>query len=182
MNDKSDVSDCEWLRYLHAVGLLRGSFRPADEVCGTLPFLLRHRDGLVKTASRSVQHMHKAYDQMNVHLHHAISDLSGHTGLAITDAILEGVRDSARLAALADPPRHIDQVAGGRLAIRTSVHPLTRARPMCTTAAMRSRPRRRRVRRGLPCERRTDDRHRPEDTIVDGSGLTTEVVKRSFTP
>ena len=25
---KSDVSDCQWLQYLHSVGLLRGSFRP----------------------------------------------------------------------------------------------------------------------------------------------------------
>jgi transposase len=27
---KSDVSDCEWLRDLHSVGLLRGSFRPTE--------------------------------------------------------------------------------------------------------------------------------------------------------
>ena len=40
---------------------------------------------------------------MNVHVHHAISDLTGHTGLAITDAILAGERDPARLAALAHP-------------------------------------------------------------------------------
>ena len=99
---KSDVSDCEWLRYLHSVGLLRGSFRPADEVCA-LRSLLRHRDGLVKTATRSVQHMQKACDQMNVHLHHAISDLTGHSGLAIIDAILAGEHDPARLAALAHP-------------------------------------------------------------------------------
>ena len=29
---KSDVSDCEWLRDLHILGLLRGSFRPADGI------------------------------------------------------------------------------------------------------------------------------------------------------
>ena len=29
---KTDVLDCEWLRDLHSVGLLRGSFRPADAV------------------------------------------------------------------------------------------------------------------------------------------------------
>ena len=98
---KSDVADCEWLRYLHAVGLLRGSFRPADEVCAVRA-LLRHRDELVKTAARSVVHMQKAYVEMNVHLHHAISDLTGVTGLAITDAILAGERDPARLADLAD--------------------------------------------------------------------------------
>ena len=98
---KSDVADCEWLRYLHAVGLLRGSFRPADEVCAVRA-LLRHRDELVKTAARSVLHMQKAYVEMNVHLHHAISDLTGVTGLAITDAILAGERDPGRLADLAD--------------------------------------------------------------------------------
>ena len=64
--------------------------------------VLRHRDTLIKTASRSVLHMQKAYSQMNVHLHHAISDLTGVTGMAITDAILAGERDPARLAALAD--------------------------------------------------------------------------------
>ena len=98
---KSDVADSEWLRYLHSVGLLRASFRPADEVCAVRA-LLRHRDNLIKTASRSVLHMQKAFDQMNVHLHHAISDLTGVTGLAITDAILDGERDPARLADLAD--------------------------------------------------------------------------------
>ena len=99
---KSDVDDCEWLRCLHSAGFLRGSFRPPDEVCAVRS-LLRHRDSLVKTASRSVLHMQKAFDQMNVHLHHAISDLTGVSGLAITDAILEGERDPARLAALAHP-------------------------------------------------------------------------------
>ena len=98
---KSDVADCEWLRYLHTVGLLRGSFRPADNVCAVRA-LLRHRDRLIKTASRSVLHMQKAFDQMNVHLHHAISELTGQTGLRITDAILAGARDPARLADLAD--------------------------------------------------------------------------------
>ena len=97
---KSDVADCEWLSHLQSVGLLRGSFRPPDEVC-TLRTLLRHRDTLVKAVSRSVLHMQKSYDQMNIHLRHAISDLTGVTGMAITDAILGGERDPARLAVLA---------------------------------------------------------------------------------
>jgi transposase len=99
---KSDVADCEWLRYLHSVGLLRGSFRPADAIC-VLRALLRHRDSLVKTAARSVLHMQKALDQMNVHVHHALSELTGLSGLRIVDAILEGQRDPGRLAELADP-------------------------------------------------------------------------------
>ena len=44
---KSDVLDCQWLQYLHTVGLLRGSFRPPDQVCALLTYL-RHRDMLIK--------------------------------------------------------------------------------------------------------------------------------------
>ena len=99
---KSDVSDCEWLRYLHAVGLLRGSFRPPNEVCAVRT-LLRHRDGLVKTASRAVLHMQKALDQMNIHLHQVLSELTSQSGLRIVDAMLAGQQDAAQLARLAHP-------------------------------------------------------------------------------
>ena len=97
---KSDVADCEWLRYLHSVGLLRGSFRPADEIC-VVRTLVRHRETLVRGASQSTQHMQKAMDQMNVRLHHAVTDITGLSGLRIIDAILAGERDPARLADLA---------------------------------------------------------------------------------
>lgn len=98
---KTDVSDCQWLQYLHSVGLLRGSFRPAQQVCA-LRALLRHREGLVQAAAQHVQHMQKALDQMNLQLHHVISDITGVTGLAILDAILGGERDARRLAQLRD--------------------------------------------------------------------------------
>lgn len=98
---KTDVQDCQWLQYLHAVGLLRGSFRPADEVCAVRS-LLRHRDGLLKGAARCVNHWHKALTQMNVQLQHVISDLTGVTGLAILEAILNGERDPVALARLKD--------------------------------------------------------------------------------
>jgi len=95
------VRDCQWLQYLHAVGLLRGSFRPADQVCAVRA-VLRHRDGLVKGAARCVNHLHKALTQMNVQLQHVISDLTGVTGLAILEAILAGERDPQKLAAFKD--------------------------------------------------------------------------------
>jgi transposase len=99
---RTDVSDCQWLQYLHSVGLLRASFRPAQDVCAVRS-LLRHRDSLVEMATCHVQHMQKALDQMNLQLHHVISDITGTTGLAILDAILEGNRDVNQLAALRDP-------------------------------------------------------------------------------
>ena len=66
---KSDVADCQWLQYLHAVGLLRGSFRPNQEICA-LRSLWRHRDSLIQMASVHLQHMQKALDQMNLQIHH----------------------------------------------------------------------------------------------------------------
>ena len=98
---RTDVSDCQWLQYLHAVGLLRPSFRPADQVC-VLRTLVRHRDTLIHSASTHVLRMQKALDQMNLQIHHVISDITGVTGLRIIDAILAGERDPMKLAKLRD--------------------------------------------------------------------------------
>lgn len=98
---KTDVEDCQWIQHLHACGLLRGSFRPADEICA-IRSVWRHRDSLIELATIHLQHMQKALDQMNVQLHHVISDLAGTTGLAIVDAILAGERDPRKLAQLRD--------------------------------------------------------------------------------
>lgn len=98
---KSDVVDCQWLQYLHSVGLLRASYRPEDAIC-RVRSLLRHRDGLVAMAAEHVQHMQKALSQMNLQLHHVLSDLTGQSGLAILDAIVAGERDPVVLAELRD--------------------------------------------------------------------------------
>lgn len=98
---KSDVADCQWLQYLHSVGLLRASFRPPQAVCAVRA-ILRHRESLIQLASQHVQHMQKALTQMNLQLHHVLSDLTGKTGLAIVSAILEGERDPNVLAKLRD--------------------------------------------------------------------------------
>ena len=55
--------------------------------------VLRHRAEVVQDASGHIQHMQKSLDQMNLQLHHVISELAGMTGLAILDAILAGERD-----------------------------------------------------------------------------------------
>ncbi len=99
---KTDVADCQWLQNLHSVGLLRASHRPPQNICA-LRSLWRHRESLVQLASVHIQHMQKALDQMNIQLHHVISDLTGTTGLAIVEAILAGERDPRKLAGLRDP-------------------------------------------------------------------------------
>jgi len=84
------------------VGLLRAAFRPDRDVCAVRS-LMRHRSNLVEMTSPHIQHMHKAVTQMNVQIHHVISDITGLTGLAIVDAILDGQRDPVELAKLRDP-------------------------------------------------------------------------------
>lgn len=98
---KTDVTDCQWLQYLHSVGLLHASFRPPAQVCAVRS-LWRHRDTLVRYAGSHVQHMQKALTQMNIQLANVISDLTGKTGLAIIDAVLAGERDGLKLAGLRD--------------------------------------------------------------------------------
>jgi transposase len=99
---KSDVQECQWLRKLHTYGLLRKSFRPAEEI-RQVRTIWRLRDRVVKDAGRAVQHIQKALTMMNVQLANAISDVSGVTGMAIVRAILQGQRDPRELAKMRDP-------------------------------------------------------------------------------
>lgn len=98
---KSDVSDCEWLRELHSVGLLSASFRP-DAAIVVLRTYLRQRAILVEQSTSHIQRMQKALTQMNLMLHVVLTDITGATGLKIVRSILAGERDPARLAAHRD--------------------------------------------------------------------------------
>jgi transposase len=98
---RTDWHECQWLQFLHSVGLLRAAFRPEGDVCAVRS-MMRHRTELVAMTSQHIQHMHKALTQMNVQIQHVISDLTGVTGLAIVDAIITGQRDPVALAKLRD--------------------------------------------------------------------------------
>lgn len=98
---KTDVSDAGWLRQLHSYGLLRGSFRPAAEIAALRAYL-RQRERLVEYAAAHIQHMQKALMEMNLQLHHVVSDITGATGMRIIRAIIAGERDPEVLAAFRD--------------------------------------------------------------------------------
>lgn len=98
---KTDVADAQWLQQLHAVGLLHASFHPPVAI-RVVRTLWRQRDALVREAARQVQLMHKALDQMNLHVHHVLSDLMGESGSRMVTAILAGERNAATLAKLRD--------------------------------------------------------------------------------
>jgi len=99
---KTDVNDAQWLQQLHEHGLLRGSFRPREALV-RLRAILRHRERMIDYAASHIQHMQKALMQMNLQLHHVVSDITGQTGMRIIRAICEGERAAEVLARFRDP-------------------------------------------------------------------------------
>src|ERR1700687_1276076 len=105
---KTDVSDAQWLRQLHEYGLLRASFRPKGELAALRAYL-RQRERLLDYAASHIQHMQKALMQMNVQLHHVVTDITGATGMRILRAIVAGERDAAVLASHRDRRCHASE-------------------------------------------------------------------------
>jgi transposase len=99
---KTDRVDCKWIQRLHSCGLLRGSFRPAEQVC-MLRTLVRDRSTLAAERADWLRRMQKSLDQMNVRVHRAVSDIQGTTGMAILRAIVGGERNPTELAKLREP-------------------------------------------------------------------------------
>lgn len=93
---KTDVNDAQWLQKLHSFGLLQASFRPEHDI-SVLRSYLRQRERLTEYRAAHIQHMQKALMQVNVQLHHAVSDITGVTGLSIVRAIVSGERDPSVL-------------------------------------------------------------------------------------
>jgi transposase len=102
---KTDVSDAQWLQRLHSYGLVRASFQPKGEIA-ELRAYLRQRERLLDYAASHIQHMQKALTQMNLQLHHVVSDITGATGMRIIRAIIAGERNPAALAMMRDSRCH----------------------------------------------------------------------------
>lgn len=98
---KSDIRDCQWLQRLHSCGLLRGAFRP-PEAFNAVRSVIRERENVQRMRTQSIQSIQKSLDQMNIRLHHAVSDVDGVTGMRILAAIVAGERSPVALAALRD--------------------------------------------------------------------------------
>ena len=98
---KSDVKDCQWLQRLHSCGLLHGCFRPPEKF-NAVRSVTRERANAVAMRTQAIQGVQKSMDQMNIRLHHAVSDIDGETGMRILAAIVNGERDPHQLAKLRD--------------------------------------------------------------------------------
>jgi transposase len=113
---KTDVLDCQWIQKLHSFGLLKGSFRP-DQQIRKLRTYMRLRDNLVVERTQAVHHMQKALFEMNVQLSNVVSDIVGESGLRIIEAILAAERDPEQLAALCST-----RIKASRQTVAKSLH------------------------------------------------------------
>lgn len=94
---KSDVKDAEWLADLLTHGLISASMVPS-EPARDLRELTRTRKQFVRERVQHKQRIHKVLEGCNVKLASVISDITGATGRAIIDALIEGERDPVKLA------------------------------------------------------------------------------------
>jgi len=98
---KTDMNDAMWIADLAAYGLIRASFVP-DEEFHELRTLTRTRKQLVRDQTSHVQRIQKTLTEANIRLDSVISDIMGVNGRRMIEAMIEGVRDPGKLAALGD--------------------------------------------------------------------------------
>jgi transposase len=116
---KTDMKDAEWLAELAAFGLIKASFVP-DEEQHELRALMRTRKQLVREQTRHVQRIQKTLTEANIRLDSVISDIMGRNGRRMIEAMIAGVREPRKLAALADQrlkatPKELYDALHGRL-------------------------------------------------------------------
>ncbi|MDQ3021953.1 MAG: IS110 family transposase [Bacteroidota bacterium] len=98
---KDDQSDAMWIQQLHSCGLLRSCFLP-DEHTESLRTLVRFRRNLINDSSRYILRMQKSLELMNIKVHTVINDITGKTGTAIIEAIINGERDPKKFMPYVD--------------------------------------------------------------------------------
>ena len=116
---KTDMNDAMWIADLMACGLLRASFVP-DAALQELRSLMRTRKQLGREQVRHVQRIEKTLEEANIKLGAVICDIMGVSGRRMIEAMIAGVRDPRKLAALADhrikaAPKELYDALHGRL-------------------------------------------------------------------
>ena len=98
---KTDVNDATWIADLVACGLMQASFVP-EEAIQELRSLLRARKQLGREQTSHTQRIQKTLEEANIKLDSVISDILGVSGRRMIEAMIAGVRNPHKLAALAD--------------------------------------------------------------------------------
>lgn len=97
---KTDVKDAEWIADLLRHGLLRGSFIP-DRSMRELREIVRYRRSLIRDQSRIINRLQKTLEGANIKLSSVATDIVGVSGRMILQAMINGIENPKKLAALA---------------------------------------------------------------------------------
>src|SRR6201993_1444515 len=97
---KTDVNDAMWIADLAACGLIKASFVPKERL-QELRSLMRTRKQLTREQTRHVQRIDKTLESANIKLGSVICEVMGASGRRMIEAMISGVRDPHKLAALA---------------------------------------------------------------------------------
>jgi len=97
---KTDMNDAMWIADLAACGLIKASFVPEEDF-QELRSLMRTRKQLSREQTRHVQRIQKTLEEANIKLDSVLSDIMGASARRMIQAMIEGVRDPRKLAALA---------------------------------------------------------------------------------
>jgi transposase len=95
---KTDVSDATWLAQLGAHGLARDSFVPPEPVRQLRD---RTRTTIARERGREIQRLEKLLEDAGIKLSSVTSDITGVSGRAMLESLIDGVRDPIELAELA---------------------------------------------------------------------------------
>ncbi len=116
---KTDMNDAMWIADLAACGLIKASFVP-EESTQELRSLMRTRKQLSREQTRHVQRIQKTLEEANIKLGSVICEVMGVSGRRMIEAMIAGVRDPRKLAALAHrqikaTPKELYDALHGRL-------------------------------------------------------------------
>lgn len=95
---KTDVNDSMWLADLLAHGLIRASFVPPTAV-QELRTLTRTRKQFVRERASHIQRIEKILEDANIKITSVISDITGKSGRAVLQAIINGQTSPEQLRA-----------------------------------------------------------------------------------
>lgn len=95
---KTDVNDAQWIADLHAHGLIRDSFVPAQET-RDLRDLTRTRKQLVREKTSHTQRLQKVLEDAAIKLSSVLTDVLGKSGRTILTAMIAGQNDPDVLVA-----------------------------------------------------------------------------------
>jgi transposase len=97
---KTDVSDAAWLADLGAHGLIRASFVPPEPI-RVLRDLTRARTIIAQARVKEIQRLEKLLEDAGIKLSSVATEITGVSGRAMLEALIEGQRDPMVLADLA---------------------------------------------------------------------------------